>query len=152
VAEAGERLDKVERRLGSVETGLREVREEVGSLRTEVGGLRTDVGGLRTEVGGLRTEVGGLRTEVGGLRTDVGDLRTEMGDVRGEVLALRIQGEQNTADIKVIAEVQAHHGKKLEEITKALEPLAGIDSFIKLVAHDHEQRIQALERHSGIHD
>jgi len=42
--------------------------------------------------------------------------------------------------------VQAHHGKKLDDMAKALEPLARIEAFITAVAHDHERRIQALEK------
>ena len=131
MADTGERLDKVEQRLESVETGLEQVRTEVGELRTEVGGLRTEVGGLRTDVGGLRTEVGSLRTDLGGLRT--------------EVNKLRVLGETNADDIKKIAEVQVHHGQKLEEITRALEPLAELHKFIRVVVPDHERRIKALE-------
>ena len=102
MAEVVERLDSVERRLTSVEKGLTELRDEVGGLRDEVGGLRGEVGGLREEVGGLR----------------------------GEVHKLRILGEKNESDIKRIAEVQVQHGntledhgRKLDEIAKALEPL-----------------------------
>jgi archaellum component FlaC len=138
VTEGDERLDKVEQRLGTVETGLKEVREEVGGLREAVGGLREEVGGLRNEVGGLRGEVGGLR---------------------GEVNQLRILGEKNTEDIKKIAEVQAHHGRTLDEhstkldaIAKALTPLRDIHDFISRVAPDHELRIGALEKHTGIRD
>ena len=117
MADTDERLDKVEQRLESVETGLEKVRTEVGDLRTEVGGLRTEVDGLRTDVGGLRTEVH----------------------------ALRVLGEANADDIKKVADVQVHHGEKLEEIVKALEPLAELHAFIRVVVPDHERRIKALE-------
>ena len=138
MAEIVERLDGVERRLTSIEKGLTDLREEVGGLRGEVGGLRGEVGGLRGEVGGLRGEVSGLR---------------------GEVHKLRILGETNESDIKQIAEVQIQHGKtledhgqKLDEITKALAPLARIDAFVRLVAGEHEKRITDLERHTGIRE
>jgi archaellum component FlaC len=131
MAEVVERLDSVERRLTSVEKGL-------SDLGAEVGGLREEVGGLRGEVGGLREEVGGLR---------------------GEVQKLRMLGEQNASNIKQIAEVQVHHGnaleshgRKFDEITKALEPLARIDAFVQLVAGEHEKRITDLERHTGIRE
>ena len=86
----------------------------------------------------VRTEVGDLRTEVDGLRTDVGGLRTE-------VRALRVLGEANADAIKKVADVQLHHGEKLEEIVKALEPLAELHAFIRVVVPDHERRIKALE-------
>ena len=134
--EIGERLDKVEgrlgdveQRLGSVETGLKEVRDEVGSLGDEVRSLGDEVGGLGDEVGSLGDEVGGLRREVNGLR---------------------VLGEKNAEDIKKIAEVQGLHGKRLDDIAKALEPLARIDAFVTAVAHEHERRITALEDHTGI--
>lgn len=135
MVDATDRLDKVEARLGAVETAVGELRLEVGGLRGEVGALRGEVGELRGEVGGLRGEVGGLRGEVGGLSNEVG--------------ALRALGEANANDIKLIAEVQTHHGRQLEEITKALEPLAEIHDFVRLVAGDHERRITALERNEG---
>ncbi|MDE3154863.1 MAG: hypothetical protein KGN76_07150, partial [Acidobacteriota bacterium] len=136
---------------------------EVGGLRGEVGGLRGEVDGLRGEVGALREEVGGLREEVGGLRGEVGDLRGEVGGLREEVGALRglpdevgrlrrdvetirVLDEARDEKIRLIAEVQAHHGKQLEHITKELEPLREIRDFIHTVAGDHERRITALER------
>jgi len=121
--EVGERLDKVEERLGGVE-------QRLGSVETGLKEVREEVGGLRREVGGLRGEVGEFRQEVNGFR---------------------ILGEKNAEDIKKIAEVQTHHGKKLEEIGTALEPIARIDAFVLAVAHEHEERIKALEMHTGLH-
>jgi chromosome segregation ATPase len=129
MTDSDERMQAVEQRLGAVETGLSEVRVEVRELRTEVGGLRGEVGGLRGEVGGLRDEVGGLRDEVNGLR---------------------IACEKNADDIKKIAEVQVHHGQKLDEITKALVPLVELRDLVRVMASDHERRITALEGHPGI--
>jgi chromosome segregation ATPase len=129
MTDSDERMQAVEQRLGAVETGLSEVRVEVRELRMEVGGLRGEVGGLRDEVGGLRDEVGGLRDEVNGLR---------------------IACEKNADDIKKIAEVQVHHGQKLDEITKALVPLVELRDLVRVMASDHERRITALEGHPGI--
>ena len=141
MADEGKRLKAVEQGLGGVTTGLQEVREHVGELRTEVGGLRTEVAELRTDVGGLRSEVGELRTDLGGLRLEVGELRTE-------VNTLRVLGEANADDIRKVAEVQVHHGHKLDEITRALEPLAELRAFIRVVIPDHERRLRALEGRS----
>jgi hypothetical protein len=77
-------------------------------------------------------------------------VETGLRDLKGEVNGLRILGEQNTTDIKRIAEVQVQHGEKLEIITRALEPLARIDAFVQLVAREHEKRITDLEKHTGI--
>ena len=129
MADMAEGSNSVEKRIEGVETGLKQVRNEVGELRTEVGGLRSEVGGLRTEVGELRTEVGGLRTETH---------------------SLRVLCEAQADDIKKVAEVQVHHGRKLEEIANALKPLAELHEFINVVAPAHESRIKALEDHTGL--
>ena len=74
----------------------------------------------------------------------------EVGELRLELNELRLVWERQAQDIKKIAEVQVHHGKKLDKITEALEPLARIDAFVTAVAHEHERRITALEDHTGI--
>jgi hypothetical protein len=94
-----------------------------------LGAVETGLNEVRAEVGGLRGEVGGLRRKVNGLR---------------------VLGEKNAEDIKKIAEVQSHHGDKLDAIVKALEPLGDLYDFIRRVAPNHELRIQALEKHTGM--
>ena len=89
----------------------------------------------------VREHVGELRTEVGGLRTEVGELRTEVNTVR-------VLGEANADDIRKVAEVQVHHGQKLDEIAQALAPLAELHAFIRVVVPDHERRLRALEGRS----
>ena len=74
------------------------------------------------------------------------------GDLRDELQKLRVLWEQNATDLKRIAEVQVQHGNKLDEIAKALEPLARLDAFVQLVAREHETRITDLERHTGIRE
>jgi hypothetical protein len=54
-------------------------------------------------------------------------------------------GEENTAQIKVIAEVQVHHGQKLQQLVEAVEPLKVLPTLYEQVARDHERRIRALE-------
>jgi archaellum component FlaC len=154
MTDAGDRLDKVEARLGNVEDQVAGLRTDVGGLRTDVTGLRTDVTGLRTDVTGLRTDVTGLRTDVTGLRTDVTGLTSRVGTLEDEVHKLRILGEDNTRQITLIAEVQAHHGTVLEQhsqllnqLTKDVEPLKILPDLLRLVIQDHEHRITALERH-----
>jgi len=74
----------------------------------------------------------------------------DLKELRVEVGGLRILGEKYAEDIGKVAEVQSHHGKKLEEISEALAPLAQIRDFIACVAANHELRIQAIEKHTGI--
>jgi archaellum component FlaC len=120
--DGGERLDHFEARLG-------DVGQRLGSVETGLKEVRDEVGGLREEVGDLRREVSGLR----------------------------IIGEENADDIKKIAEVQSHqgrtlddHGKKLDAIARALEPLSDMQDFIRRIAPNHELRIEALEKHTRI--
>ena len=80
----------------------------------------------------------------------VTDLRGEVGGLRSEVQKLRVLAEQTASDVKLVAEVQGHHSKQLREITIALEPLAEMHAFFKLVAGDHEHRIKALEGRVGV--
>ena len=68
---------------------------------------------------------------------------------------LRMLGEENTAQIKVIADVQAHHGgvldghgAALKRIEEALEPFKVLPAAIQTCFRDlsdHERRITALE-------
>jgi archaellum component FlaC len=138
MTDTGERLDKVEGRLAKVEDS--------------VVGLRADVDGLRTDVDGLRTDVDGLRTDVNGLRTDVKGLTSRVTTLEEETRKLRILGEENTSQIKLIAEVQSHHGTVLEQhsqllnqIVKDIEPLKVLPDLVRPLVQDHERRIAALE-------
>lgn len=77
------------------------------------------------------------------------------GSLEAEVQKVRVLGEQNTADIKRIAEVQVHHGDTLaqhgaalQRIEEALEPLKVLPEAFRRVFGDHERRITALEEAS----
>ena len=93
-----------------------------------------------------------VETGVQELRGEVGGLRREVDELRGEVQTLRVLGEDNAREIKLIAEVQVRHSAKLDEIGKALEPLGEIRDFVRLVAHDHEHRLQELEKRTGVRE
>jgi chromosome segregation ATPase len=163
-------MERVERRLDAIDTTVGELRGDVTQLRSEVGGLRGEVGELRGEVGELRGEVGELRGEVGELRGEVGELRGDVGELRGDVgelrggmgalqqgfNELRIVVESHDTRIGLIAEVQAHHGRQLEEhgamlrrINEQLAPLADLRDFVMRVADNHERRITELEKRPG---
>ena len=101
---------------------------------------------------GVERRLSSVETGLSGLQKEVGNLRGEVGNLRGEVQKLRILEERNATDIKRVAEVQVQHGSKLDEITRALEPLARLDAFVRLVADEHEKRITDLERHTGIRE
>jgi hypothetical protein len=67
-----------------------------------------------------------------------------------------VLGEQNTTDIKRIAEVQAHHGDvlaqhgaALQRLEEAIEPLKVLPAALQKILPDHERRITALEEASS---
>jgi prefoldin subunit 5 len=73
------------------------------------------------------------------------------GSLEAEVQKLRVLGEDNAAQIRVIAEVQAHHasvhGAALERLEKAVEPLKAVAAALESILPDHERRIRTLEDH-----
>ena len=80
-----------------------------------------------------------------------------MRELKDDVRGLRVLDEHHDSQIRTIAEVQAHHGRQLEEhgqllreIKEKLAPLDVIHDFVRRVADDHERRITTLEKHSGI--
>jgi len=78
------------------------------------------------------------------------DQRFDRGEDRIDSLAadvqkLRVLGERSEERIKLVAEVQAHHGSVLDEIKEGMEPLKGLRPLFEQVARDHEKRIAALE-------
>ena len=108
-----------------------------------------DVGG---RLGAVEEGLTAVETRLGSVETAVQELRGEVGDLRGEVAKLRVLGEENGGRITLIAEVQSHQGVKLNEIADALRPLASIDAFMKLVAHEHERRLTAIEKYTGVRE
>jgi archaellum component FlaC len=100
-------------------------------------------------LGVVEERLGAVEGRLGAVEIKVDALDAKVETLSGDVQKLRVLGEDNARDIKLIAEVQAQHGAKLEEISKALEPLARIDAFVTLVAHDHAKRITALEKAGG---
>jgi archaellum component FlaC len=76
-----------------------------------------------------------------------------LGRVEGEVQKLRVLGEENTQQLKLIAEVQSHHGSLLEQHSRLLDqlvsdvqPLKVLPDLLRTVIQDHERRIAALEK------
>jgi hypothetical protein len=88
---------------------------------------------------------------------DVRVLKDDVRELKDDVRGLRVLYEHHDAQIRTIAEVQAHHGRILEdhgqllrEIKQELVPLGDLRDFVRRIAHDHESRITVLEKHSGI--
>ena len=124
-------LDKVAGRLGAVEGKLDRVDERVDRVDERLVG-----------VDGRLNQVDGRLDQVEG----------KLGQVEGEVQKLRVLGEENTRQIKLIAEVQSHHGTVLEQHSRLLEqlisdvqPLKVLPDFLRTVVQEHERRIKALD-------
>ena len=90
------------------------------------------------------------------LKDDVRVLKDDVRVLKGDVQRLRVLQEDQETRIQKIAEVQAHHGKKLDEhgkllleIKEQLAPLADIADFVRRTSSDHERRIVALEKKAG---
>lgn len=88
---------------------------------------------------------------------DVGVLKGDVQVLKDAVQRLRVLSEEHATKIDTIAEAQAHqgrqleeHGKLLGEIKQELAPLRDLRDFVRRVADDHEQRLSALETHTGI--
>jgi len=77
-----------------------------------------------------------------------GKVDERFGTLETEVQKLRVLEEANATQIKQIAEVQGHHGQKLQQLIEAVEPLKGLPDFVARIADDHEHRITALEKAS----
>jgi hypothetical protein len=76
-------------------------------------------------------------------------VKEQFTNVEEQFTKLRLLGEEDTAQIKVIAEVQAHHGTvhgaALQRIEAAIEPLKVLPEAFRTVFMDHARRITALE-------
>ena len=112
--------------------------------------------GLDKVEGRLDRVEGGLdrvEDQVTGLRADVTGLTGRIDTLEGGVQKLRVLGEENTQQIKLIAEVQSHHGSVLEQHSRLLDqlvsdvqPLKVLPDLLRTIIQDHERRITALAK------
>jgi hypothetical protein len=72
------------------------------------------------------------------------------GSLEAEVQKLRVLEEQNSTEIKRIAEVQGHHGDvlaqhgaALQRLEDAIRPLTVLPAALQHLLPDHERRITA---------
>lgn len=98
-----------------------------------------------------------LGADMGVLKDDVRVLKDDVRVLKDDVHRLRALYEQHDTQIRMIAEVQAHHGRQLEEhgrllrdIKQELAPLGDIRDFVRRIGDDHERRLSGLEKHTGI--
>jgi archaellum component FlaC len=136
VADPGGSMTDNDDRMTSFERRLDAVGEDVRVLKDDVRGLKDDVRGLKDDVQGLKDDVRVLKTDVH---------------------QIRVLYEHHDTQIQTIAEVQAHHGRLLEEhgtllreIKQELAPLGDLRDFVRRIADNHERRLSALEKHTGV--
>lgn len=135
-----------------IEQRLDKVEERLGSVEKKVDVLDGKVAALDGKVTALDGKVAVLATDV---------------------QKLRVLGEENERQLKVVAEVQARHGERLDEhsrmlekITRDIEPLKVLPAAVQQIAkdmaplrdvmeritHDHEARITELEKRAGVRE
>ena len=88
----------------------------------------------------MQTDVEGLRTDIQGLRTDVNSLNGRISALNEEVREILRIGGENLRQLKLIAEVQSHHGTVLEQhsrllnqLVKDIEPLKVLPDLVSCV-------------------
>ena len=148
-----ERFDRLEAGLDRVGGSLDRV---AGRLDRVEGRLDTVEGRLDTVEGRLDRVDGRLDRVDGRLDTvesTLGKVESRLGGLEGEVQKLRLLGEENTQQIKLLAEVQSHHGTVLEQHSRMLDqivsditPLKVLPDLLRTVIKDHERRITALAK------
>ena len=123
--------------------------ERIGNMEKRLDAMAGDIEVLKQDVGVLKEDVGVLKEDVGVLKADVGVLKQ---DVR----SVRVLYEHRDEQIRNIAEVQAHHGRQLEEhgsllreIKDGLAPMRDLRDFVRRIAENHEARLNALEGRAG---
>ena len=119
--DVGERLEKVEQ-------GLTELSQRVDERFDEVTQRLDKIDRRLDKVDGRFDKVDGRFGEV---------------DQRFTQLQVLIEG--GASQIKLVAEVQGHHGETLQRLNDAVEPLKALQPVFEQVAKDHERRITALE-------
>jgi archaellum component FlaC len=137
--DVGERLDNIEQRLTGVAQHFVKVDEHFGEIKE------------RLDTIDKRLDNVDERFDKIDERFDKVDDRFVKVDDRldtltSDVQKLRVLGEENTTQIKLIAEVQAHQGHVLQQIVQDIEPLKILPALFTKVVQDHERRITALER------
>jgi hypothetical protein len=60
--------------------------------------------------------------------------------------------DRHTAILETHSAILEAHSAKLDQIARAVEPIAQIRDFIDRVAAEHEHRLLALEKHTGLHE
>jgi len=157
MSETPDRVDRMEARLDAMGDDVRVLKDDVRVLKDDVRVLKDDVRVLKDDVRVLKDDVRVLKDDVRVLKGDVRVLKDDMRVVKDDVHGLRVLYEHHDTQITTIAEVQAHHGRKLEEhsqllreIKTELEPLRDLRDFVKRIADEHEGRIGALEKHTGL--
>jgi archaellum component FlaC len=131
------------------------------SLVADPGGSMTDnddrMTSFERRLDAMGEDVRVLKDDVRGLKDDVRGLKDDVRVLKTDVHQIRVLYEHHDTHIQTIAEVQAHHGRLLEEhgtllreIKQELAPLGDLRDFVRRIADNHERRLSALEKHTGV--
>jgi chromosome segregation ATPase len=150
-------MSRFERRLDSTSEDIRELKADVTVLKADVSVLKADVSVLKADVNILKADVSVLKADVSVLKADVSVLKSDVSVLKDDVRGLRVLYEHHDEQIRMVAEVQAHHGRQLEEhgrllleIRQELVPMRALYDFVRRIAEEHDRRLSALEKHTGI--
>jgi hypothetical protein len=81
-------------------------------------------------------------------RLDSVDQRLDSVDKRLDSMSGRLDQHEHT--LQQHGRTLEQHGKLLVEIKRAVTPIPALHDFVKRVADEHEPRLTALEKHTGI--
>jgi len=146
MADDSERLEGIEQALGSMNEQLRNIRERLdqGDERfNQIDERFNQVDERFNQVDERFNQVDERFNQVDKRFDAVGK---RIDSLAVDVHQLRVLGESNSEQIKIIAEVQSRHGEKLDELAKGIEPLKDLRDFVQRIAHEHERRITELEK------
>jgi hypothetical protein len=84
-------------------------------------------------------------------------LTARLDRVDGDVSRLNVLHEDLRDTVRKVAEVQVHHGERLEEHGRMLVelrdmvlPLRDLAEWVPILARKYDERITALEKHTGL--
>jgi hypothetical protein len=84
-------------------------------------------------------------------------LTARLDRVDGDVSLLNVLHEDLRDTVRKVAEVQVHHGERLEEHGRMLVelrdmvlPLRDLAEWVPILARKYDERITALEKHTGL--
>ena len=98
---------------------------------------------------GMSRQFGKVDEQVTEVKQRLDSMDGRLDSMAGEIQNVRVLQEEQSTQIGLVAEVQAHHGRVLEQLVRDIEPLKVLPDLFTHVVQDHERRITALEEGSA---